>query len=1353
MNRFRTKKKAKDDSAPRPSHDSESSTPFRLFGKSKKTQEEEPKKEIDLSTALPSNDDFRTSLLMTGLSARFSMLKEQDDPTTKIGKASDDSVLFPKRQSRLDFGFGLGDIAEVESIRSKPPYARIDSFHSSDGSTSGSVLDRAKPTEGNNLFGGRQKIYKIPAGKNGDGVLRGKALYEDDVAVSSFQRWRQAEKAKSWQAEQDEPDTQGKRHDQDEQPTLGSDVPRSESPHPVHYNRKRETNSTTSSAPSANRDSTAATSITSQPTPSVKDWQSAPTSNSATGTPALERTVTRTRRLYETGLMNDLQEQQSSALSRIDTLSRPRHFGARTPELSSGPSPTTNHNLFTERFGDKKVLVGKSSVPNMRSMSPPTTGSSLGTMDLGIRIPSGGAENKPSCSSSSAPPLSPPVSEAEETSPLQTQPNDRGKASALGIFQKPAHAYDEAKYAQKQIQLQQGRETPTNRFRAESTTSYTNTVRSRSSSSVYRQPLDRADSPAVHTELTVTEEETGASCDSVHGVEAERDDPPRRPPLSRNGTSSSSSQSNRPRPSDLDHPAFREPSRPAPLLLHSSNAPEESSSASEKVDAKAPDHRSPVDSPTLGPASGLSGIVRQHLRSDSDASSVYGFPTSDSARTFYDAYMSQDAKADWDAPTRPSDSQPSQPQASLAGHEAQLETKLKAIQERLDESARPSPAATPQPGAGSDTDRENEDFAKHLADGARRVRERLTSYVGLDSRSVSPQPPETRDGQGHPSRPNALNLLRTKSSRGSLVDGSRSRDPEREREPERELEQCQSTKAMKMLGIGLATMSSSPSPNKRSFELERDLLSPMYEEAEGAPVEPESKPPSPPQAQPQSQPPTQPQPPTSTQPQTQPQTQAETQLRAQHDPQAEQHPEAPPAWERREIEEEKSEGMHAGLRAFRQARRELQRLKEAEIRQRRQQPGALAGQAPGAPGDSPTPSPVQSPPQPLPSGQPPAPSAHEHQRLAQQSPSRERRPPPSSMNYQYRVPSEEARRNGSRPPSQTQQRDRSGSENSAGSRSRSRPPALRNPAAPYDGLSPNGAQPQPRLMTRSPGLPGTDIRRSPLMPSPGYHAAQHPSPGQAPSGPLPGAPSGYFDRSVSGNLRGQLQPRVHESGQASPISPISPMPSPYVTHSGAGTPTTLGPSSRRPSAPPTPNLDVYGNTTQRVDDPMRRTVRKRDISEPTFVSSTSRVPTVNLPEEQHRVRAGSGTLGSSASNPNLDGSAAAETSSTHAPPLPPLNPRRRNMTGPSQRSPDEHGLGLAPPSLVPGESDRNSAFSHSDDEDAPVRERRKLRKSPSEMGTMNVKARQAQFGGGVRAAPPPLSTPPMNSPRMPGGMI
>src|SRR5438045_144129 len=203
MNRFRTKKKGKDgayigDRSESPALPAlKSSKTFRLGRKN--AQEPGRKVEIDITNALPSSDDFRTSLLMSGLSARFSMLREQDDPHSKIGKASDDSVLFPKRQSRLnDFGFvpGLSDIAEVSSIRAPFASNRVDSFHSADINyeEGGGIMSRAKPGEGNNLFGGRQKIYKIPVGANGVKGMAGRALYDDDVSLSAFQKLRQRER-------------------------------------------------------------------------------------------------------------------------------------------------------------------------------------------------------------------------------------------------------------------------------------------------------------------------------------------------------------------------------------------------------------------------------------------------------------------------------------------------------------------------------------------------------------------------------------------------------------------------------------------------------------------------------------------------------------------------------------------------------------------------------------------------------------------------------------------------------------------------------------------------------------------------------------------------------------------------------------------------------------------------------------------------------------------------------------------------------------------------------------------------------------------------------------------------------
>ena len=566
MNRFRNKKKGKDEvEAPRPSIESESSSPFRMFGK-KKAPEEEPKKELDLTTALPSTDDFRTSLLMTNLSARFSMLREQDDPNTKLGKASDDSVLFPNRQSRMmDFGFaaGLGDIAEVESVRA--PFAR-ESVASNDDASSinGSVMGRSKPIEGNNLFGGRQKVYKIGTGGN-KGAMSGRVLYGDDVAQSAFQKWRQSEK-----------DRQSLDLQQSE--SMESETGRPESPSQTDYDRKRETNSTTSSGPSAARDSTAATSISS----SQKDRESfANTFRTASPTPPVERTVTRTRRLYEQSLNQDLQDQQTSALSRIDTLSK-RTLGSRTPDLTPlVPSPSSA--TFGDRFMTRSVLA-KASAPNLRSFSPPSS-SQMSPADSVNKFP-----NMDQKAFGATPPLSPPISETGEIQPL-----DRSIMLSRNNSQ-----YDESRFAQRQVQMQQGRETPTQRFRNDSNPSLSGS-RSRSPST-HRSHVEKSD---FQTEPTVHEESQASTF-----FHDDDDESARSPDLS-----ATTPQVTVERPADVQHPAFRQSAMPTPLII--SDGPGDV--ASVRTD------NLPKDSPTLGPTSGgLSGMVRQHLRSDSGASSIYG---------------------------------------------------------------------------------------------------------------------------------------------------------------------------------------------------------------------------------------------------------------------------------------------------------------------------------------------------------------------------------------------------------------------------------------------------------------------------------------------------------------------------------------------------------------------------------------------------------------------------------------------------------------------------------------------------------------------------------------------------------
>ncbi|KAK8096564.1 hypothetical protein PG999_012508 [Apiospora kogelbergensis] len=1109
MNRFRTKKKAKEEAAaaavPRPSQDSESSG-FR-FRKGKKAPEE-PKLEIDISSALPPSDDFRTSLLMTGLSARFSMLREQDDPSTKIGKALDDSVLFPKRQSRMqDFGpagalsalGGLSDIAEVESIRA--PFARNDSYASDNDSTHGSVMTRAKPTEGNNLFGGRQKIYKIPAGGGG---ISGRALYDDDVALSAFQKWKRDEQIrKSLEGHSDNGDEGSRR------PSLEEPYPRSESPFSTSYNRKRETNSTTSSIPSMARNSTAATSITSQqPTPSVKDWQGGSTATtSASSTPALERSFTRNRRLYETGLNNDLQEQQSSALSRMDTFSRQRNLGARTPDLAqASPSPTTTG------FSDPAIH------------EPNTSGSDSRGNFGGV------------------PPLSPPISETEEISALPIGPNDRGKATALGVFQKPSQPYDESRFAQRQLQLQQGRDTPTQRVRTESNASHG------SAASTPQQHELRTELPL--RKISVAEEPRSptffddSEASPIRGPEVHIE-----------------------RSADVVHPALRQGALPTPLSLSGRSDGEPSPSMDIPSSLSPQSQLAPADSPTLGPGAiaGLSGMVRQHLRSDSGASSIYGITSAqDNERHYVNDINEYQGLVNNTVSWNPSHD------STAPGLATDVDKLMVAPDDK-------SVANRESRGA--------EDFARELADGARRVRERLTSYVESDNGSTTNlalQDRESTSAQQPKTAP--FGMLRNKSSLGSI---------------------SQPSKAAKMLGLG--TPASPGHPSQQSHD-EAAGLPPMRKDVVKEPSVDVSG----------------------------------------------------------GNESEGNGESHAGIRAFRQARRELQRLKEAEMQQRRVPP---QGSPPDPPTGRATPTNQRNP--------------------SHRSPSRDRKPP---LPLSQRRPSEDSMANSSRSGSRgplPMEHDRTGSDSSReypGSQPSSRPTRSRNGSSPPARLldSRDDSRQQPM---RSPGLPGTNVRRSPHMPPQGY-------PGSSPA-----------------RTQQSLRVRPVQDSELGNPSPISPMPSSFIPSSGL-------PSSPRAFKTPNPGLNSDGSEVPGLNDNMKRPVKKREISEPTFVMSTSRVPTVSLPAEASANR----DRGNSRSRSN-------SKSENFAPPLPPINPRRRQDVSKTRtifgslvgrKSDNMEEASASAPQLSTGSAPGSGRPSDEDDSNKAGPVTRQLRKIASEAQGMQL---------------------------------
>ncbi|KAF2660504.1 hypothetical protein K491DRAFT_61281 [Lophiostoma macrostomum CBS 122681] len=649
MNRFLTRKKdrVQDDNA----------SGGKKNKKWKKGQPE-PEPKLDLTAALPSTDDFRTSLIMPSLSTRFSMLREQDDPNSKLGKASDDSVLHPKRQSRLqDFGFvpgGLSDIAEVSSINGsiRPPFAteRQNSFDSHATDDGSSVMSRARPGEGNILFGGRQKIYKIS--NNSSSKNLGRVLYDDDVNMSAFQKLRQQEKDRL------------RAFDLEAQDDAASEPPSPTKENPYSpslsgFNLRRETSSSTNSGTVNTRSSTAATSIASQGANSVPASSPALTNSATPASPTeLARSGTKARRLYDQALDQHMYDQQSSALNRLNSIQRTRApTGRATPPLLYSQSRSATN--LNDRFNRNAPFRPES--PAMLNRKESQSGNS-----------------SPIISRPQSPPLVSPLgSDGEDAQTLNSalQPNDRGKATAMGAFNKPKQSFNEQQYAERLKQLQQEREVPppkleqprkpSLRERAElearkraeakaneqprSNSPPVENKQSPSAFAVFQQAANQMRGPASTTppaqpkqsqpsplNLRSPDSQPGATFFASPGSTDDEDEAPK-PVISRSPEPDrrvhNIPTASGPAPPIFEHPALRsrsasrgEPSA-QPTLRSRSNTqttrgrPSHETQRTETTNKEDPD----IDSPTLGPDNGgLSGLIRQHLRNVSTVSSDYG---------------------------------------------------------------------------------------------------------------------------------------------------------------------------------------------------------------------------------------------------------------------------------------------------------------------------------------------------------------------------------------------------------------------------------------------------------------------------------------------------------------------------------------------------------------------------------------------------------------------------------------------------------------------------------------------------------------------------------------------------------
>ncbi|KAL9628634.1 MAG: hypothetical protein Q9204_005765 [Flavoplaca sp. TL-2023a] len=685
MNRFRSRKKSFNDPASaepsrRPSIESDiPALPIfssKTFRRNKKTQPE-PKPQIDLATALPPSDNFRTSLMMPNLSARFSMLREQDDPHSKIGKANDDSVLFPKRASRMDlFNSGpLNNISEDQAIRApiRPPFASIRTESYGSTGTNGtdddrSMISRARPGEGNTLFGGRQKIYMIPVGASGSTKSfgneeapprRGKALYGDDLGASTFP------------ISHDNDLYGNDSHDaeRDVQRRSSSDE-RSDSPPLAKYNRNRETTSSTNSGPSAGRTSTAATSVASQPSLHGTHPSNGAFHAMAQGTnhsQAFERSQPKSRRLYGQGLDQHMYDQQYSAMYRLESLHKQRTHNTPPRGKMKGSSSATSLN---DRYQQAGPIY---SANDFRAGSPPTPGPppNMGAFDLGL-MPEP-SESYQSQAIGRSPPLSPPMSPTRDnTFVTALEPNDLGKATASGAFNKPSKQYNEQQYLERQRRLQEGRESPALvRPFSPSAASMDEQVtgRSQNVSLVGSQP--NPDLPLRQRDANAGKHRLGYLASNQQFPNGNSDDQynPAMDKSFLSNMSGTTSEIGSPLESDNEQDLFppsasyQSPTETTFSSIASQTAtgnshptvdmqnnkrqiclPDESSSdgRSEITVTESNNQASrptPIsshvdaDSPTLGPAkgqtsvNGLNGLVRAHLRNDSGQSSIYPEPS------------------------------------------------------------------------------------------------------------------------------------------------------------------------------------------------------------------------------------------------------------------------------------------------------------------------------------------------------------------------------------------------------------------------------------------------------------------------------------------------------------------------------------------------------------------------------------------------------------------------------------------------------------------------------------------------------------------------------------------------------
>ncbi|KAF3913212.1 hypothetical protein AA313_de0206821 [Arthrobotrys entomopaga] len=783
MHRLLTKKH-RDDEQAKPTNK------LRSFKRNKSQPPPVTRPQVDLTQALPPTDDFRISLMMPNLEKRFSVLREgegegfEDGPGvngigygalasgTMFNDGKDNEFVKPPQGNT-----GLADITEVASIRSgsrEEGSFDLAERPSQSDDYNGSIMNRPRQGEGNVLFGGRQKIFRIntAAGSSDDledsplspvarGRMGGRTLYTDDLPASSARKGSTAEK----------------------------DQARSQSPPPSNYNLDRNTQSSTTSGPSSlTRSSTTATSNSTNsrnftPNPFVSTINSA-TSNKPRKLiyeQALDRDNSeREQRLQESSLESHklaiMAQKRTGSSSPHPYSEEDERRRAMSPAMRSFARPFSPRNDEPEPRGRSIAPVNNTRPPyNQDSLRPqmPSLKTAVSPRALGTpNAPSSdvpfsfGFESNTNSPKTSVPALQTSVENYGLPTPRpESEEYQNGKPLAPAVVTSgptPSPSPLTERYSEN-ASISRDSE-----VHLEETQSQT-ISRDSSVSDLPPQNLV-TEQQSTFFEASDSEREIDDGASSVY-----EDDPYIPFEDAFNPGASDNSPPLKPRQIVPTFPPDRQFGQPAPTTS----------------DGETPLHDS--DSPTLPPTAGLSNMIRQHLRSDSGVSSIYAPSVYGKiAEPQQEPPSLAQALANWDneypdydeeAPfqTEASETSEPKPKFSIA------ELKKREADEKKAQEQQPVVIQKSTPmernrsnNTMSTSDDEADEWRTQLEEKKRMLQQRLQEHSGRNSPA-----PGFADANDEPPKNSILkpgmlgNMLKGKSSPSSTPDG----------------------KAMKMLGI------------------------------------------------------------------------------------------------------------------------------------------------------------------------------------------------------------------------------------------------------------------------------------------------------------------------------------------------------------------------------------------------------------------------------------------------------------------------------------------------------------------------------------------------------------------------